>query len=138
MAELVLTDEEKAAKSFLDWDDESLGKACRQAMVQIGNANEKTEKWVIVHQAAAALLVHNAINVNAATSKYSFSDFSISDKLHGDWEVVVRQKLSLWQRAKKLVSELIRPVEKFTITNKPQNDGKMKITNVEWSNRKEQ
>ena len=91
MAELILTDEEKA-QTYLGMEDEALGKYCKAIMCKLNEAHEERHKWEMLSIAMAAMLVDQSIQVNAATSEYKFDGFSIADKEHGDWVVKVTQK----------------------------------------------
>ncbi len=136
MAELILTEEEKASESYLSWDDASLGRACKKAMTEIKLATDDSERWLIYSQACASLLIGRAIDVNAAESNYGFKDFSVKGIVKGNWEVIVRKKMNPFVRLFRRIQNIFSPVENLTVTQK-NVDGKMKTVDVAWKNRKE-
>lgn len=137
MAELVLTDKEKEDKSFTYWDDVSLGKACRSAMLKLKEISEDNERWTIASQACASLLVGRCIDVNADYSVYGFKNFSVSGEEMGDWEVLVRKRMHPLKRLWVQFVNLFHNPEKLTIVQKNKPDGTKESIDVEWKNRKE-
>lgn len=93
MAELVTTEEEEAAFSFLDWDDESLGKAVKAAAITIRNGFDRAKKdeaqltifsaaVLIINQLKKPEVVNNIawlleegidLNVNTGNEKWKLS-----------------------------------------------------------------
>lgn len=136
MAELVLTEKEKADNSYLDWDDAALGKACKKAMLEIQQATDDSEKWTIYSQGCAALLIGRAIDVNAAESRYGFKGYTVNNEEKGDWEVIVRKQMNPLVRLFRRIQAFFFPVETLSITQANGIDGKPIEVEVDWKNRK--
>lgn len=88
MAKLILTDEEKAAASFLDWDDDALGKAVKNiALIFNDDRGEDTLK----HLGAAYFMIARCIDLNAEKGKVNIEGLTQDGESLGDWEVEVRK-----------------------------------------------
>lgn len=92
MAELILTDEEKASVSWLDLSDEDLGKLCRKCVLDmpaiLGDAEDNKRLWAF----NAGLLICKV----AAESKSDHLEFTgcgvrVENQNVGDWLVSVRR-----------------------------------------------
>lgn len=95
MAELILTDEEKAAISWLDLDDDALGKVCRKACLILMN-KEKSEddpddRKPVWAASAGMLLCGVADDANVATVTFTFDGLTNGEKEHGNWRVTVEK-----------------------------------------------
>ena len=92
MAELIVTEAEKAAVSFLDWDDEALGKAVKEVALMLGKHCEDLEGFKkILPVSAAMVLASTAIDHNAGELSLTIGAFSHAGEDHGDWEVTVKK-----------------------------------------------
>jgi hypothetical protein len=91
MAELILTDEEKASNSYLDWDDAALGKLTKKVALTIrdGRADDKLP---IIANAAAMMLVGMAHDSNAETFTLTLGGCTHHGEPVGDWKVTVKRK----------------------------------------------
>jgi len=99
MAELILTDAEKAADLWSDLDDEALGKLCRHMMLKQqeygmginGKDPAHQEFWSLACVNACKVLIRTAHDSNATTFRQSFKGLSIGDDKLGDWTVLVQE-----------------------------------------------
>jgi hypothetical protein len=88
MAELILTEEEKAAPSYLDWDDAALGKAVKALAIKLHDSEGKESMY---GQVAAFMLIGAAHRINADTTTIDLENVTVSDEGIGDWRVEVRR-----------------------------------------------
>jgi hypothetical protein len=89
MAELILTDEEKAAVSWLEWDDASLGKLIKYLSVHMGSDEQR--KQLLYSQSAALHLIADAVKFGAETMRVEQKGVTKRGEPLGDWEVIVRR-----------------------------------------------
>jgi len=89
MAELVLTEAEKAADSYLEWEDSALANMVRYLALVYGKTDE--DKECVVGAASVANLIGNAIKFNAARLNIEQKGLKVKGVPHGDWEVFVRK-----------------------------------------------
>jgi hypothetical protein len=94
--EIILTDKEKAAKSWLELDDASLGKAVKSSAFAMQFYSE--DKKIIAFYAAAGVLVNIAVNCNADFMNVGINEFTLKDVPLGDWQVVVRKRIPWYVR----------------------------------------
>ncbi len=83
MAKLILTEKEKADPSYLDWDDDALGKIVRKLAIQ---TRDEYGKDAIFHTLGISFLIDTAIRVNA-----DILTQNVETKTLGDWEVVLKR-----------------------------------------------
>lgn len=88
MAELILTQAETDALSWLDLDDAALGKVIRNGMLEI--AEVATENGRLLAHSAALLLVGIAAGVNADDLDLRLGGVTHADRAVGDWTIAVR------------------------------------------------
>lgn len=88
MAELILTQEEKYAKSYLDWSDEAIANAVRFCTKTIWKAEEKKALFA---QAAAQILIAMSYEINATNTKITLEGVTMGDKEYGDWVVTAKR-----------------------------------------------
>ena len=95
MAELILTEEEKAAVSWLDLSDDALGKLCRKICLVMPNCRKNAKDpedmkptWVA---SAGMLLCGAADDANATTLKLDFEGLTHGDKERGNWRVTIEK-----------------------------------------------
>lgn len=89
MAELILTETEKKTKSWLDLDDESLGKLVKAMLFKIKDTCEQ-EKKIFTLSAAIALCVI-AHETNADNMKLTIENITSKGKGIGDWKVTIKR-----------------------------------------------
>lgn len=88
MAELILTDEEKASASYLDWDDASIGRGVKKIALEIEDVKgEDAISWC----AGVLMLLARAIDADSEKSVMKVDGFTQAGKPLGDWEVTVRR-----------------------------------------------
>lgn len=94
MAQLILTEEEKAAISWLDMDDDALGKLCRKACLiipqheDLDNPDDRKQVWA---SSAGMLLCGVTDDANATTAVFTFEGLTHGDKQRGNWRVTVER-----------------------------------------------
>jgi len=89
MAELILTEQEKKDSSFLDWSDESLGKAVKKLALLIKDEKGKDASYGV---ACATFLACQASDMNADTAEFSLEGVTDSGEERGDWIITVQKK----------------------------------------------
>lgn len=89
MAELILTDEERAADSYLDWDDAEIGQMVRKlaARVRAGDCVEEAMLGVT----GAHLLIGLSRAVATEKRTTTLNGVIYLNECLGDWEVTVRR-----------------------------------------------
>lgn len=94
MAELILSEEDKAASRWLQMSDESVGRLVKYTQLAIlGDAGEQKQVW---WWSAALLLCSIAHETNAEISTFQIDGITLEngEVPIGDWEVVVRRRAS--------------------------------------------
>lgn len=86
MAELILTDEEKQAASYLDWSDEALGKLVRSIAIDL-----KTDKASINASSLAVLLVGFVAESGSNKASFKLGEVSHKGEVLGDWIIKVEK-----------------------------------------------
>ena len=89
MAELILTEAEKAADSYLAWDDAALGKLVRQLSQMCGDEYGATGAHTTM---AAHLLVDLARRSNADSATIDLNGASAGGEPIGDWQIRITRK----------------------------------------------
>jgi hypothetical protein len=88
MAELIMTDEEKHSKKFLEWDDASLGRAVKMVALICDDDNGKD---AIKATGAAVFLISEAIRSGATELTIDLKGASNSEKNLGDWKITMEK-----------------------------------------------
>ena len=88
MAELILTDEEKADDSLLLWSDEALGKAVRFCVTAQKDLDEQDSIFAV---SSAQILCSLACKTNATHITMNLTGVTYSDKKLGDWKITAEQ-----------------------------------------------
>lgn len=88
MAELILTDEEKDAASYLDWSNESLGKAVK---VLAKSIQDRRGKDAIAIQAYVAMLACLLDDNGKRGIKLTAKGVTEYDEPKGDWAVTIER-----------------------------------------------
>lgn len=88
MAELIITDAEREANSYLDWDDASIGRAVKKLAVKI--ADMKGEDSISTY-AGIMLLLSKAVDSDAGSMTVTVNGLACKGVPLGDWEVVSRR-----------------------------------------------
>ena len=88
MAELILTEEEKAAPSYLDWSDESLGRAVKQLATKFNDEYGKDDMYGTM---AGFVLITVAKKTNATTLTLTLEGLTSHEVPDGDWKITVKQ-----------------------------------------------
>jgi hypothetical protein len=90
MAELILTEEEKAAALWSDLDDAALGKLVKKQIAVITNAAEQMDRTTLF--SAALLICCGAAEVNAGKAEFDIEGVTQDGRDFGDWTVVATKK----------------------------------------------
>jgi hypothetical protein len=86
VAELILTDKEKAAALWSDLDDAALGKLVKKKIAFLTSAAEQLDR--VTMWAAAMLICCNAAEMNAGTAEFDMEGLTQGGRDFGDWRVV--------------------------------------------------
>ena len=88
MAELILTDEEKASPSYLDWDDADLGKVVKKLALTAGDDYGAMSAKII---SMASVLVSFVADSNATDASFELTGVRSGNIERGDWIVTLAQ-----------------------------------------------
>lgn len=89
MAELILTEEEQAAATWLELDDATVGKIVKKtALGLLDHSNEQRRVWWF---AAALLLCGMADDANADTFSQDINNFTHEGDDRGNWRVTIER-----------------------------------------------
>lgn len=95
MAKLIVSPEEEASLSYLDWDDASLAAVARYVALHLKNLSDDAEGWKKMTAASiAVMLVSTCVQNGATTMRLRFSGHTRAGKATGDWKVVVKRTLT--------------------------------------------
>lgn len=89
MAELVLTKEEEAAPSYLDWSDEALANAVRSLAA---NTKNKLGDKSLMAVAAANVLIRISHEADSMETTITQEACTSKDEEIGEWVVTVKRK----------------------------------------------
>lgn len=89
MAELILTEAEKAAATWAELDDEALGKVVKATMFSIKAIAQEQDKLFVF--AAATILCSEAAEANADKLTQTIEGLRRNGEPVGDWEVTIRR-----------------------------------------------
>lgn len=88
MAELILTPEEKE-KSFLDWDDESLGRAVKYVAAMLDDRKDGGRS--LAATAAGYFLISRSVEANSVSSTLLIQGLKDREKSLGDWKIIMQK-----------------------------------------------
>ncbi len=88
MAELILTEEEKAAPTYLEWDDDALGKLVKKTAAKLHDEYGRESAFAMT---GVHLLLGTAITANATESTYTIDGLTIAGEPKGDWIVTLKR-----------------------------------------------
>lgn len=90
MAELILTEEERAAALWSDLDDASLGRLLKKHISSFSNAAEQLERTTIL--AAALMLCCETAAQGSDTAVLDLDGVTDADREFGDWRITVARR----------------------------------------------
>lgn len=85
MAELILTDKERAAALWSDLDDDALGKLVKKKIAFLTDAAEQLDR--VTMWAAAMLICCNAAEMNAGSAEFDMEGLTQGGRDFGNWRV---------------------------------------------------
>ncbi len=89
MAELILTEAEKKANTWLELDDDTIGKLTKKlALSLIAEDKERERVWVM---SAALVLTGLAYDANADEIVVSLDKMTRGGRVCGDWKITVEK-----------------------------------------------
>lgn len=93
MAQLILTEEEKAAASWLDCSDESVGVATKYMMTCLKNAAGKLQEdqGKIEFASITQILIGLCDSSNAETTTVEVNGYTYKGEERGDWKITVER-----------------------------------------------
>lgn len=86
--EIILTEAEKTAASWLDWDDATIGKAVR-AMAHVAIGEEPNR--ILQHRAMALLLCNMGRDVDAETTRWTLNDVTYKGEPAGHYRITIER-----------------------------------------------
>ena len=90
MAELIWTDDEKAATSLVgEWSDAAIANAVKFSATVF---KDEMENKAVLSQTCAQILAAFAVETNAETLTVKLDGVTLRDKELGDWVVTVKRK----------------------------------------------
>lgn len=89
MAELILTEAERAAATWLEFDDAALGRVVKHAAVTFMEAADELKR--IRHMAAAMILVGAADQANAERLTETLQGLTRKGVDCGDWRITIER-----------------------------------------------
>lgn len=90
MAELIITDEERATHTYLEWDDAAIGRGVKKLAITVKDSKgEKAIEWY----AATLCLIAMAHESNAKSSEYTIDGVTRDngETQIGDWKVTIQR-----------------------------------------------
>lgn len=92
MSELILTDDEKAAISWLDMTDDALGKLVRNVCIELPKMLQDESEIKKIWIASAAMTICNmAADSNSEKTTFTFNGLKLKDKEQGDWKILIKK-----------------------------------------------
>jgi hypothetical protein len=93
MAEIILTEQEKAALSWLDLSDDALGKLCRKACLILmeKTADNPDDRKTVWASSAGMFLCGLVDDANADTGTFLFEGLTNGEKERGNWKVTIEK-----------------------------------------------
>lgn len=92
MAELILTEKEKADPSYLDWDDAAIAKLVRFTAARLVELKEDAEGLHRVTAVSCAmLLVAACVGSNATSLKLDLGAHTHKGVPTGDWRIIIKR-----------------------------------------------
>lgn len=88
MAELILTEAEKESGTYLDWDDNALGKLVRHLSGLMHDEYGRGAAWTSM---AAHVLIDFARQANATHSTFELNGATVRGRPIGNWRVEIRK-----------------------------------------------
>jgi hypothetical protein len=85
--QLILTDDEKKAATWLELDDESIGKIVKAGAFEIKNVSEEEDRLTLY--SAALILISATAKTNADKLKQTINRLTIQGKPYGDWILTI-------------------------------------------------
>lgn len=89
LAELILTEDEKEAATYLEWDDASLGKAVKKLAKGIGDHKGSDS---MAQTACATFLACLVSKRDAIGAEIDLDGVTDDGKDMGDWQVIIKRK----------------------------------------------
>lgn len=89
MSQLILTEEEKAAATFLELPDETVGHVVKHTAIQFIQTDQEKERLGIM---SACLIITGMMHdANAEETTIKLEGTTTSTEHTGDWEITVRR-----------------------------------------------
>ena len=88
MAELVITDAERKAATYLEWSDEAIGRACKKIAEIL---RDDSGELAIKATAAAVFLIAVADAVKSEQTVLTCNGASQGEKQFGNWRITVEK-----------------------------------------------
>ena len=90
MAKLILTEKEKKADTWLELEDETLGKVVKSIMSTMKQASDEQGKLYLL--SAAMILCSTTAEANAEKATYTVEGIKNKTNDFGNWQIIVKRK----------------------------------------------
>lgn len=88
MAKLILTDEEKAAPTYIEWSDEAIGRAVKALAAKVGDKHGQESMYSIM---CATMLACQSSRINSTKTVIEQQGVTEADKELGDWRITIER-----------------------------------------------
>ncbi len=92
MAELILTEDEKAAATWAELDDDALGKVVKAGMFRLKHISDEQKKLFAMY--AAMILCSEAAAANADKFTLTVEGLTVKGQPIGTWKVTIKKQIS--------------------------------------------
>ena len=90
MAEFTTTQEERDAASYLDWDDETLGKFTKYIALQMAGLDDEDGFRRVTMSSSVLSLVRAAHETNAGTLTLKMENITLEGAPIGNWQIKIK------------------------------------------------
>lgn len=93
MAELFLTDDEKAAEKYFEWNDDALGKLVRWGAIHLAEMRKTNmdEGQIIRFCSMIVFLARDMFNTNATEISYDKKQLCFGDEVYGNYKLTLER-----------------------------------------------
>lgn len=132
MAKLILTEEEKKAASFIEWDDATIGKRVKELALKLMKNHGYNQ--ALFANTAVLLLVGLAHELDSEKDIYEIEDVTVNGDLIGSWRITV--ELCVNDIAQPISIADMRPGDKITNMKSKKSDKELKNITIQDTSKK--
>jgi hypothetical protein len=89
MSQLILTEKEKAAATWLELPDATVGQLVKHTAIKILEADDEMGR--VGYMSAALILTGMAGKANSATTTFTLKGTTFQDEPTGDWQITIKR-----------------------------------------------